>query len=118
MHAVKQMIDEVGDPEANLQTDSEGAAVDLARAAAALRPEARHEVKVTPRGSSQSIGVVERMNQTAAAMCRTYKILVEDNYSHQNHRRSLAQSMDDPSQFLGCTPGTRGVRGGRRPSKN
>ena len=46
------MIDEVGDPEANMQTDSEGAAVDLARAAAALRPADRHEVKVTPRRSS------------------------------------------------------------------
>ena len=51
-HALKQMIDEVGDPRANIQTDSEGAAVDLARAAAALRSEGRHEVKVTPRGSS------------------------------------------------------------------
>ena len=37
VHALKQTIDEVGDPEANIQTDSEGAAVDLARAAAALR---------------------------------------------------------------------------------
>ena len=48
VHALKQMIDEVGDPEANIQTDSEGATVDLAGAAAALRPEGRHEVKVTP----------------------------------------------------------------------
>ena len=75
------MIDEVGDPEANIQTDSEGAAVDLARAAAALRPDGGHEVKVTPRGSSQSNGVVERMNQTVAAMCRTFKVLVEDEYN-------------------------------------
>ena len=80
VHALKQMIDEVGDPEANIQTDSEGAAVDLARAAAALRPDGRHEVKVIPRGSSQSNGVVERMNQTVAATCRTYKVLVEDEY--------------------------------------
>ena len=109
VHAVKQMIDEVGDPEANLQTDSEGAAVDVARDAAALRTEGRHEVKVTPRGSSQSNGVVERMNQTVAATCRKKKILVENNYSHQSHRRPLDQSMDDPSQCLGCTPGIRGV---------
>ena len=47
VHALKQMIDEVGDPEANIQADSERAAIDLARAAAALRPEGRHEVKVT-----------------------------------------------------------------------
>ena len=38
VHAFKQMIDEVGDPETNTQTDSEGAAVDLPRVAAALRP--------------------------------------------------------------------------------
>ena len=68
VHALKQMVDEVGDSEANIQTDSKGAAVDLARAAAALRPDCRHEVKVTPRGSSQSNGVVERMKQT---VCRT-----------------------------------------------
>ena len=78
------MIDEVGDPEANIQTDSEGVAVDLARAAAALRPEGRHEVKVTPGGSSQSNGAVERMNQTVAAMCRTFKVLVEDEYHIKN----------------------------------
>ena len=30
VHALKQMIDEVGDPEANIQTDCEGAAPDLA----------------------------------------------------------------------------------------
>ena len=47
VHALKQMIDEVGDPEANIQADPERAAIDLARAAAALRPEGRHEVKVT-----------------------------------------------------------------------
>ena len=75
---LKQMIDEVGDPEANIQTDSEGAAADLARAAAALRPEGRLEVKVRPRGSSQSTGAVERMNQTVAAMCGTFKVLEED----------------------------------------
>ena len=80
VHALKQMIDEAGDPEANTQTDSEGAAVDLAPAAAALRPEGRHEVKVTPAGSSQSSAAVERMNQTVAAMCRTFKVLVEDEY--------------------------------------
>ena len=80
VHALQQIIDEVGDPEANIQTDSEGAAVDLARAAAALRPEGRHEVKVTPRGSSQSNGVVERMNQTVAAVCRIFEVLVEDEY--------------------------------------
>ena len=51
VHALKHMIDEVGDPEANVQTDSEGAAVDPVRAEAALRPEGRHEVNVTPRGS-------------------------------------------------------------------
>ena len=38
VHALKQMIDEVGDPEANIQTDSEEASVDLARAATACRP--------------------------------------------------------------------------------
>ena len=37
VRALEQMIDEVGDPEAYIQTDSEGAAADLARAAAALR---------------------------------------------------------------------------------
>ena len=77
------MIDEVGDPEVDIQTHSEGAAVDLARAAAALGPEGRHKVMVTPTGSSQSSGVVERMNQTVAGMCRTCKILVEDD----NHIR-------------------------------
>ena len=84
VHALKQMIDEVGDPEANIQTDSEGAAVDLARAAAALRPEGRHEVKVTPGGSSQSNGSLECMNQSVAAMCRTFKVLVEDEYHIKN----------------------------------
>ena len=78
------MVGAVGDPEANLQTDSARAAVDLARAAAALRPECRHEVKVTPRGSSQSNGALERMNQTVAAMCRTLKVLVEDEYHTKN----------------------------------
>ena len=38
----------------------------------------RPEVTVTPRGSSQSNGAVERMNQIVAAMCRTFKVLVED----------------------------------------
>ena len=80
VRALKHMIDEVGDPEANIQTDSEGVAVDLARAAVALRPEGRHEVKGTPRGSSQSNGAVECMNQTVAAMCRTFKVLVEDEH--------------------------------------
>ena len=84
VHALKQMIDEVGDPEANIQTDSEGATVDLDRAEAALRPEGRHEVKVTPRGSSQSNGAVERMNQTVADMCRTCKVLEEDEYHIKN----------------------------------
>ena len=56
VHELKQMIDEVGGPEANIQPDSEGAAFDLARAAAALRPDGRHEVNVTPRGSLQSNG--------------------------------------------------------------
>ena len=84
VHALKQMIVEVGDPEAHIQTDSEGWAVDLARAAAALRPKGRHEVKVTPRGSSQSNGAVERMNQTVAAMCRTFKVLEEDEYHIKN----------------------------------
>ena len=83
VHALRQMIDEGGDPEANIQADSEGAAVDLARVAAALRPEGRHEVKVTPRGFSQSNGAVERMNQTVASMCRTFKVLVEDEYHIQ-----------------------------------
>ena len=76
VHALKQMIDEGGDSQANIQTDSE-----LARAAAALRPDGRHEVKVTPRGSSQSNGVVERMDQTVAATCRKFKVLVEDEYN-------------------------------------
>ena len=83
VHALKQMINEVGDPEANIQIDSEGASFDLARAAAALRQEGRHEVKVTPRGSSQSNGAVERMNQTTA-MWRTFKVLVEDEYHKKN----------------------------------
>ena len=79
VHAFKQMIDEVGDPEANIQTDSEGAAIDLARAAAALRPEGRHGSKGhTMRIYTHSNGAVERMNQTVGAMCRTYWVLEAD----------------------------------------
>ena len=69
---------------ANIQTDSEGAAVDFDRAAAALRPQGRQEAKVTPRGSSQSNGVVERMNQTVAAMCRGYKVFAGGEYRKKN----------------------------------